>query len=186
MTQLPKHIEGETGSKMDEYLRHMSLKSAVVGGGASETASSATGSDSQVDDSDIVSVTSDMSDDTPLEPLRGPTGRKVLVTGGAGFVGSHVADALLTRGDSVIIVDEMNDYYDTTLKRSNLDYLVKKHGTSSLRIVEVSPLSFHPLPCSCSVPCPPPTLCASVSPPLFPSAAHRPTSVMPRRWSVSS
>jgi hypothetical protein len=139
-----------------------------------------------VDDSDIVSVTSDMSDDTPLEPLRGPTGRKVLVTGGAGFVGSHVADALLTRGDSVIIVDEMNDYYDTTLKRSNLDYLVKKHGTSSLRIVEVSPLSFHPSPFACSVPCPPPTLCASVSPALFPPAAHRPTSVMPRRWSVSS
>ena len=35
--------------------------------------------------------------------------KKVLVTGGAGFVGSSVAEALLARGDDVVIVDEMND-----------------------------------------------------------------------------
>jgi UDP-glucuronate 4-epimerase len=52
----------------------------------------------------------------------------VLVTGGAGFIGSHVADVLSTRGDKVIIVDEMNDYYDIRLKEANLDYLNKKHG----------------------------------------------------------
>jgi len=44
----------------------------------------------------------------------------VLVTGGAGFVGSSVAEALLARGDDVVIVDEMNDYYDVTMKESNL------------------------------------------------------------------
>jgi hypothetical protein len=36
--------------------------------------------------------------------------KKVLVTGGAGFIGSHVAEYLLARGDDVVIIDEMNDY----------------------------------------------------------------------------
>jgi UDP-glucuronate 4-epimerase len=49
--------------------------------------------------------------------------KKVLVTGGAGFVGSSVAEALLARGDNVVIVDEMNDYYDVTKKESNLTRL---------------------------------------------------------------
>ena len=51
----------------------------------------------------------------------------VLVTGGAGFIGSHVADILLGRGDRVIIVDEMNDYYDVRLKQANLEYLYTKY-----------------------------------------------------------
>jgi UDP-glucuronate 4-epimerase len=55
----------------------------------------------------------------------------VLVTGGAGFIGSHVADFLLARGDKVIIVDEMNDYYDIRLKQGNLDYLANKYPTIS-------------------------------------------------------
>lgn len=46
--------------------------------------------------------------------------KKVLVTGGAGFVGSSVAEYLLKRGDSVVIVDEMNDYYDIRIKENNL------------------------------------------------------------------
>lgn len=49
--------------------------------------------------------------------------KKVLVTGGAGFIGSAVAVYLLNRGDSVVIVDEMNDYYDPKLKEANLKYL---------------------------------------------------------------
>jgi len=44
----------------------------------------------------------------------------VLVTGGAGFIGSHVAELLLKRGDKVVIVDELNDYYDVGLKLDNL------------------------------------------------------------------
>ncbi len=36
----------------------------------------------------------------------------ILVTGVAGFIGSHVAEKLLKRGDIVIGVDEVNDYYD--------------------------------------------------------------------------
>lgn len=46
--------------------------------------------------------------------------KKVLVTGGAGFIGSNVALALLARGDDVVIVDEMNDYYDVNIKEANL------------------------------------------------------------------
>ena len=49
--------------------------------------------------------------------------KKVLVTGGAGFIGSSVAKALLERGDSVVIVDEMNDYYDVRIKENNLNRL---------------------------------------------------------------
>ena len=46
--------------------------------------------------------------------------KKVLVTGGAGFVGSSVAAYLLERGDDVVVVDEMNDYYDVRIKENNL------------------------------------------------------------------
>jgi len=52
----------------------------------------------------------------------------VLVTGVAGFIGSHVADVLLARGDTVIGVDELNDYYDVRLKQRNLDRLSRLHG----------------------------------------------------------
>jgi len=52
--------------------------------------------------------------------------KKVLVTGGAGFIGSNVAEYLLERGDDVVIVDEVNDYYDPTIKEGNLELLQKK------------------------------------------------------------
>merc|ERR1719394_2243615 len=58
---------------------------------------------------------------TPVEPHVGY--KKVLVTGGAGFIGSNVAEYLLSRGDDVVIVDEMNDYYDVEIKESNLKLL---------------------------------------------------------------
>ena len=45
---------------------------------------------------------------------------KVLVTGTAGFIGSHVAQVLLARGDTVIGFDSLNDYYDVTLKQARL------------------------------------------------------------------
>ena len=48
---------------------------------------------------------------------------RVLVTGAAGFIGFHVATALLARGDTVIGVDNLNDYYDVGLKQARLDQL---------------------------------------------------------------
>jgi len=62
------------------------------------------------------------------------TYKQVLVTGGAGFIGSHVAEYLLQRGDDVVIVDEMNDYYDVKLKHSNLKLLASKYGSSRVTI----------------------------------------------------
>ena len=44
----------------------------------------------------------------------------VLVTGGAGFIGSHVSEALLARGESVIVIDNLNSFYDPQLKRQNI------------------------------------------------------------------
>ena len=44
----------------------------------------------------------------------------VLVTGAAGFIGSHVVDALVARGDTVVGLDNLNDYYDPARKRSNV------------------------------------------------------------------
>ena len=45
---------------------------------------------------------------------------KILVTGAAGFIGSHVAQRLVARGDEVVGLDNLNDYYDVNLKRARL------------------------------------------------------------------
>ena len=45
---------------------------------------------------------------------------KVLITGSAGFIGSALALRLLERGDAVIGVDNLNDYYDVNLKKARL------------------------------------------------------------------
>jgi len=49
---------------------------------------------------------------------------KVLVTGSAGFIGFHVAKYLLERGDEVVGLDNLNDYYDVSLKQARLDQLL--------------------------------------------------------------
>jgi UDP-glucuronate 4-epimerase len=45
---------------------------------------------------------------------------RVLLTGGAGFIGSHLLERLLARGDEVAVIDDFNDFYDPALKRANL------------------------------------------------------------------
>jgi UDP-glucuronate 4-epimerase len=52
----------------------------------------------------------------------------VLVTGAAGFIGFHTSDALLRRGERVVGVDSLNDYYDVGLKRARLAELTAKRG----------------------------------------------------------
>ncbi|MGH6878149.1 MAG: NAD-dependent epimerase/dehydratase family protein [Rhizomicrobium sp.] len=47
----------------------------------------------------------------------------ILVTGAAGFIGFHVTQALRSRGDSVLGIDNLNDYYDVALKEARLDLL---------------------------------------------------------------
>jgi UDP-glucuronate 4-epimerase len=54
----------------------------------------------------------------------------LLVTGVAGFIGSSVANALLDRGEQVIGIDNLNDYYDPALKRARLERLATAHGNA--------------------------------------------------------
>src|SRR6266702_6285499 len=53
---------------------------------------------------------------------------KILVTGAAGFIGMHVAERLLARGDHVLGLDNLNDYYDVSLKQARLARLAPNPG----------------------------------------------------------
>lgn len=59
---------------------------------------------------------------------------KILVTGAAGFIGMHVCRALLARGDDVLGIDNLNDYYDPALKHARLAQLQDRAGFAFERI----------------------------------------------------
>lgn len=59
---------------------------------------------------------------------------KVLVTGAAGFIGMHVSEVLLARGDEVVGLDNLNDYYDPTLKEARLARLTPHAGFRFVRM----------------------------------------------------
>lgn len=62
-------------------------------------------------------------------------GEKVLVTGAAGFIGFHLSKRLIERGDRVVGLDNLNDYYDVSLKKARLAQL---EGRSGFRFVKMS------------------------------------------------
>jgi UDP-glucuronate 4-epimerase len=59
---------------------------------------------------------------------------KILVTGAAGFIGSHVSKVLLARGDEVVGLDNINDYYDVNIKYARL---TKLEGNANFRFVKL-------------------------------------------------
>jgi UDP-glucuronate 4-epimerase len=63
---------------------------------------------------------------------------KVLVTGGAGFIGFNVAKALLDRGDDVIVVDNFNQYYDPEIKKDRARHLKEKYDNVKIYIIDIT------------------------------------------------
>ncbi|MCL2223631.1 MAG: GDP-mannose 4,6-dehydratase [Defluviitaleaceae bacterium] len=62
---------------------------------------------------------------------------KIMVTGGAGFIGSHVCEALLKKGHDVCIFDSFNDYYSPEYKRENVQNVeATAIGTGTLVVIE--------------------------------------------------
>ena len=59
---------------------------------------------------------------------------KILVTGAAGFIGFHTAKKLLERGDEVVGLDNLNEYYDVRLKHARLEILERLAGFSFVRL----------------------------------------------------
>ena len=58
---------------------------------------------------------------------------RILITGAAGFIGSTLAHRLLDRGDDVLGLDNLNDYYDVRLKQARLDRLTPRDGFSFVK-----------------------------------------------------
>lgn len=69
---------------------------------------------------------------------------EVIVTGAAGFIGSHLSEHLLEKGHKVIGIDELNNYYDPTLKRKNINIL-KNYDQFSFIQQSIEALDWKPL-----------------------------------------
>ncbi|KAL7567301.1 hypothetical protein ACA910_015675 [Epithemia clementina (nom. ined.)] len=123
--QVPKQqlVNNVMGNSTESSTNNMALSPSSESSTATETDSSDLGSETWASWEAITPIEADTNH------------KKVLVTGGAGFIGSHVAAYLLARGDDVVIVDELNDYYDVNLKYQNLRLLKEQYGnTDRLKI----------------------------------------------------
>ncbi len=65
---------------------------------------------------------------------------KVLVTGGAGFIGSHLCEHLLRDGSAVAIIDNLNDFYSPAVKRRNLEE-IRQAGPASFHEADITDLA---------------------------------------------
>src|SRR6266852_9492538 len=63
-------------------------------------------------------------------------GQRVLLTGGAGFIGSHLAEALLRRGSQLVVVDNLYSFYPSTWKEANLEE-IRRAGTYEFHAVDI-------------------------------------------------
>lgn len=64
--------------------------------------------------------------------------RKILVTGAAGFIGYHLSEKLISQGDFVIGLDNLNDYYDVRLKEARLERLLRHEDRFSFHKIDLA------------------------------------------------
>jgi UDP-glucuronate 4-epimerase len=62
--------------------------------------------------------------------------KRVLVTGGAGFIGSHLCQRLLQEGYDVVCLDNFDVYYDPAIKRRNLEEIKESEGAQGFQLIE--------------------------------------------------
>ena len=62
--------------------------------------------------------------------------RRVLVTGGAGFIGSHLCQRLIRGGHNVVCFDNFDAFYDPAIKRRNLEEIKAAEGNDEFQLVE--------------------------------------------------